>query len=83
MTNKEKFEQVFGEDIIKLWYKPAALFMSWLAEDYDDTEPVHELRECQGINVEIDYDKISEAVYEGVKKGLLETQIVVREERNG
>lgn len=49
----------------------------------EDTKAISEVQECQGIIVEIDYDKISKAVYEGVKKGLLETQIVVREDRNG
>lgn len=86
MTNKEKFEQVFGEGIIKLWCKPAALFMSWIAEDYDDIEPVHELQECQGINVEIDYDRLERsiraAVYQALKSVELD-KIQNEEVRNG
>ena len=71
MTNKEKFEEVFGEDIIKLWYKPAALFMSWIAEDYDDTEPVRE-----SVRINIDYNQLAQAVYRGVKAALAEAQLL-------
>jgi hypothetical protein len=65
MTNKEKFEQVFGEDIIKLWYKPASLFVSWCAEDYDDTEPVRE-----SVRISIDYDRLERSIRDAVRQAL-------------
>lgn len=71
MTNKEKFEQVFNEDIIKLWYKPASLFMSWCAEDYDDTKAGRE-----SVRINIDYNQLAQAVYRGVKAALAEAQLL-------
>lgn len=70
MTNKEKFEQVFGEDIIKLWCKQASLFMSWCAEDYDDTKPGRE-----SARITIDYDQLERSIRAAVYQALKSVEL--------
>lgn len=83
MTKGEKFKEVFGEDIGKVWYKPATLFLSWIAEDYDDTEPVPEVREARAL---IDYDRLERSIWAAVYQALKSVELdkIQNEEvRNG